>query len=138
MGFFAKNFMIRKALSERQLQVMETLWNAEKGLTASEIVNSHDDLQINTVQASLRSLAKKQYIKVGDIVYSGTVLARKYVPIITKQEYLETRCEALSRISDHSLPMLMVGLIKDQKDDKLLQEMQEMIVRRRKELEKEK
>ena len=128
--------MIRKTLSERQLQVMEALWNAEKGLTASEIVNSHDDLQINTVQASLRSLAKKQYIKVGDIVYSGTVLARKYVPIITKQEYLETRCEVLSRISDHSLPMLMVGLIKDQKDDKLLQEMQEMIAQRRKELEK--
>ena len=128
--------MIRKTLSERQLQVMEALWNAEKGLTASEIVNSHDDLQINTVQASLRSLAKKQYIKVGDIVYSGTVLARKYVPIITKQEYLETRCEVLSRISDHSLPMLMVGLIKDQKDDRLLQEMQEMIAQRRKELEK--
>lgn len=128
--------MIKKTLSERQLQVMEALWNAEKGMTASEIVNSYDDLQINTVQASLRSLAKKQYIKVGDIVYSGTVLARKYVPIITKQEYLETRCEVLSRISDHSLPMLMVGLIKDQKDDKLLQEMQEMIAQRRKELEK--
>lgn len=128
--------MIKKTLSERQLQVMEALWNAEKGMTASEIVNSYDDLQINTVQASLRSLAKKQYIKVGDIVYSGTVLARKYVPIITKQEYLETRCEVLSRISEHSLPMLMVGLIKDQKDDKLLQEMQEMIAQRRKELEK--
>ena len=128
--------MIKKTLSERQLQVMEALWNAEKGMTASEIVNSYDDLQINTVQASLRSLAKKQYIKVGDIVYSGTVLARKYVPIITKQEYLETGCEGLSRISDHSLPMLMVGLIKDQKDDKLLQEMQEMIAQRRKELEK--
>ena len=68
--------MAARALSQRQLEVMEALWNSESGMTASEIVRSNDELQINTVQASLRSLVRKKYIKVGEIVYSGTVLCR--------------------------------------------------------------
>ena len=50
--------MIKKALSPRQLEVMEALWNSPNGMTASAIVESNDELQINTVQASLRSLIK--------------------------------------------------------------------------------
>ena len=54
--------MERKPLSTRQQQIMEILWNAEGGMTASAIVNAREDLQINTVQASLRSLLKKKYV----------------------------------------------------------------------------
>ena len=80
--------MNRLALSPRQLQVMEILWRAETGMTASAIVKADETLQINTVQASLRSLIAKKYIKIGEIVYSGTVLSRSYVPLVSREEYL--------------------------------------------------
>lgn len=123
-----------KALSPRQLQVMEALWNSENGMTASEIVKSHEELQINTVQASLRSLVRKKYIKVGEIVYSGTVLSRSYVPLIQREEYLDMSCKALSELSSSSL--LMASLINEENDQKKLDELEEMIKQRRKSLNK--
>lgn len=127
-------FMATRALSQRQLEVMEALWNSESGMTASEIVRSNDELQINTVQASLRSLVRKKYIKVGEIVYSGTVLSRSYVPLISKEEYLEMSCQALAKFSSSSL--LMASLINEENDRETLNELEKMIAQRKKELEK--
>ena len=125
--------MDRKALSPRQLEVMEILWNAEKGLTASEIVNASTELQINTVQASLRSLITKKYIEVGDIVYSGTVLSRSYVPTVTREEYLSFSCKKLSEFSSSSL--VMASLIGNTENTNILDELEAMIRKRKKELE---
>ena len=125
--------MDRKALSPRQLEVMEILWNAEKGLTASEIVNASNELQINTVQASLRSVITKKYIEVGDIVYSGTVLSRSYVPMVTREEYLNFSCKKLSEFSSSSL--VMASLIGNTENTDVLDELEVMIRKRKKELE---
>ena len=51
-------------------------------MIASEIVKTGTDLNINTVQAALRSLIKKNYIEVAEIVYSGTVLTRSYRAVV--------------------------------------------------------
>ena len=122
--------MNKKALSPRQLEVMEILWNAEKGLTASEIVNASNELQINTVQASLRSLITKKYIEVGDIVYSGTVLSRSYVPMVTREEYLNFSCKKLSEFSSSSL--VMASLIGNTENTDVLDELEVMIRKRKK------
>ena len=68
---------------------MKILWSSDKPLIASEILKRNDSLNINTVQACLRALVNKQFIKVADIVYSGTVLTRSYTPIVTQDEYLD-------------------------------------------------
>lgn len=124
--------MNRKTLSPRQLQVMEILWEAKEGMTASAIVKSSPDLQINTVQASLRSLVAKKYVQVGDIVYSGTVLSRSYIPLVSREEYLEMSCRQLSRLSGHSL--VFANFIQAEKNEALLDELEEMIQQRKKEL----
>ena len=125
--------MNRKALSPRQLEVMEILWNAEKGMTASEIVNASKGLQINTVQASLRSLISKKYIEVGQIVYSGTVLSRSYVPMVTREEYLEFSCQKLTELSSSSL--VMASFIGNAENTDVLDELEAMIQKRKQELE---
>ena len=124
--------MNRKTLSPRQLQVMEILWEAGEGMTASAIVKAHPDLQINTVQASLRSLITKKYIKIGDIVYSGTVLTRSYIPLVSREEYLEMSCRQLSRLSGPSL--VFASFIHAENDEALLDELEEMIKQRKREL----
>lgn len=77
-----------KKITSKQLEVMQVLWDTNRSLTASEIANATDDLNINTVHVCIRQLLKKEYIKVADIVYSGTVLCRSYSPIIAKQDYV--------------------------------------------------
>lgn len=124
--------MKKKALSQRQLEVMEILWSCESGMTASAIVKAAPDLQINTVQAALRSLLSKNYIKVGDIVYSGTVLSRSYVPIVNKEEYLQFTCRELSKISSSSL--VLANLINEEDDADRLEALEEMIRCRREKL----
>lgn len=124
--------MDKKALSPRQLEVMEILWNAENGMTASEIAST-SGMAINTVQASLRSLMSKKYIEVGQIVYSGTVLSRSYVPVVTKEEYLDFSCKRLSEFSSSSL--VMASLIGSTDNTEMLDELEAMILKRKKELE---
>lgn len=120
-----------KVLSPRQLELMEILWDAEDGMTASEIVRA-SGMQINTVQASLRSLVVKKYIEVGRIVYSGTVLSRSYVPIVTREEYLDFSCQKLSEFSSSSL--VMASLIGNTESPEVLDELEAMIQKRKREL----
>ena len=71
---------MKKRITKKQLEIMKILWSSDKPLIASEILKRNDSLNINTVQACLRALVNKQFIKVADIVYSGTVLTRSYTP----------------------------------------------------------
>ncbi len=74
-------------LSKRELDVMNVLWEAKKPLIASDIPKARPDLSINTVQAVMKKLIAKNFIKVDDIVHSGTVLTRSYVPTIAPEDY---------------------------------------------------
>ncbi len=74
-------------LSKRELDVMNVLWEANKPLIASDIPKANANLSINTVQAVLKKLLQKDFIKINDIVHSGTVLTRSYLPAITPDEY---------------------------------------------------
>ena len=67
-------------LSKREMDILNILWQAEAPLVASEIAKEDETLTINTVQATLRKLLKKELVQVADIVYSGTVLCRSYRP----------------------------------------------------------
>lgn len=75
-------------LSKKEKEVMRVLWNSSTPLVASQINNIDLKLNINTVQAVLKKLLLKEYIKIADIVYSGTVLTRSYEPTISIDEYV--------------------------------------------------
>ncbi len=74
-------------LTNKEYEVFKIIHSAGKPLIASEIVKC-GDISINTVQAILKKLHKKGLIKVSDIVYSGTVLSRSYVPGDNAQKLL--------------------------------------------------
>lgn len=74
-------------LTTRELDIMKLLWNAENSMTSSEIA-TESEISINTIQATISKLLKKNLIEVGEIVYSGTVLTRSYLPVITKEEFI--------------------------------------------------
>lgn len=79
-------FDISSKLTRRDLDILSVLWDSEKPLTASEIVAANPALNKNTVQPVLRKLLKNELVQVADIVYSGTVLSRSYIPSISRQQ----------------------------------------------------
>ena len=83
---------MKKRFTKKQLDVMKVLWESATPMIASDIVRKDDALNINTVQACLRSLIANHSIKVADIVYSGTVLTRSYAPVISRDEYFGNTC----------------------------------------------
>jgi len=74
-------------LTKRDLDVMTIVWGSEEPETASMIVRNNPNLTMNTVQAVLRKLLKDNFIKVADIVYSGTVLTRSYKPMVSQEDF---------------------------------------------------
>lgn len=83
----AKEKITDFSLTGREKDILTILWNAGKAMIASEIVKEHEGLTINTVQAVLKKLLKRKLIKVDQVVYSGTVLSRSYIPTLTEEEF---------------------------------------------------
>ena len=125
-----------KGLKKRQEDVMNILWDAKKPIIASEIVKTGTDLNINTVQAALRSLIKKNYIEVAEIVYSGTVLTRSYRAIVKREEVPnETANEIRKALREEDV---FARYIDEFDDSVLLAKLETIIEAKRKELEKAK
>lgn len=125
-----------KGLTKRQEDVMNILWDAKEPIIASEIVKTGTDLNINTVQAALRSLIKKNYIEVAEIAYSGTVLTRSYRAIVKREEVPnETANEIRKALREEDV---FARYIDEFDDSVLLAKLETIIEAKRKELEKAK
>lgn len=119
-------------LTRRELDVLNILWESSKPITAKEIVELNPSLSINTVQAVLKHLLKKEYIKVGDIVYSGTVLARGYSAVLDANEYMAE--QLMQGISSKRLSVegIMAALLRyDQNDKKTIEKLEELLKQHR-------
>lgn len=126
--------MKRQKLTKKQLEVMKILWNNSSPMIASEIEETNPSLNINTIQACLRALLKSEYIKIADIVYSGTVLTRSYTPCVSKEEYFS---ESFKDIVGSSPFSLFASLIESETDAEELEQLEQLIAKKKEELKKE-
>lgn len=123
---------MKKRITKKQLEIMKILWSSDKPLIASEILKGNDSLNINTVQACLRALVNKQFIKVADIVYSGTVLTRSYTPLVSREDFLETACQDI--IGKAKVSSLIASLIDTETNLSELEELEKLIEQKKEEL----
>ena len=121
-------------LTRRQEDIMKILWESDKPLIASEIEKKQDDLNINTVQATLRALMKKNAIVVADIVYSGTVLSRSYRPIISRDQVITEYDQVVSKVLNDK--NLIAHYVDEINDLAAITELEKIIKEKRKKLEK--
>ena len=112
-----------KKLTQSQLHIMKILWNEKKPMIASDFVQLDSSLNLNSVQSALRSLLKKNYIEVSDIVYSGKVLTRSYIPVVSSEDYASENIN---------------GVVKDLLSSNILFQYVEVIERLQKKLEERK
>lgn len=74
-------------LTNKEYDILKILWTSEDALTASGISERGGGISINTVQATLKKLLKRDLIHVDQIVYSGTVLSRAYRPSVSQEDF---------------------------------------------------
>lgn len=126
--------MIHKKLTQSQLSIMKTLWAENKAMIASDFVQLDSSLNLNSVQSSLRSLFKKNYIEVSGIVYSGKVLIRSYVPTISADEYA---AENINGIVNNLLSSnILLHYVETENDIETIIQLQKKLEERKKFLER--
>lgn len=118
-------------LTRKELEVMEILWANDRPLTASDIKEKHT-VNPNTVDACLRTLLKKEMIKVADIVYSNTVLCRSYTPVLKRDEYWAS-CYRQSAGSQNTT-QLIARFIDETDDLNEISQLEDLILKKKNEL----
>lgn len=78
----------RYVMNQRELEVLQILFNTDDALIATDIVNKGEGLTQSTVTAVLRKLLKEELVEVTGITHSGRVLSRTYRPSEKAKEIL--------------------------------------------------
>ena len=116
-------------LTNREMDILNILWNSEEPLVASEITKRDDTLTVNTVQATLRKLLKQELVEVADIVYSGTVLSRRYRPTVDSKDFAVQEFSAqLQNFKKNITASRLVATLLEQEEnpDAALKEIEEL------------
>lgn len=125
-------------LSGRELDVMNVLWSVERPLVASEICKANPSLSINTVQAVLKGLLKRNLIRIAGIVYSGTVLTRSYETVLSASDYSISQFkDSLAVINkDVSTVGLIAALLeREDNEEEVINELEELLKERKLQLD---
>ena len=126
------------ALTKREQDIMNILWMADQPLTASQIAKS--ELPINTVQTNLKKLMSKGLVEVDQVVYSGTVLCRSYIPCMSLEEFEAERLAHNFSQSKNKLSMscFVASFLDREKDRKSalaeIEELEDLLKRKKMEL----
>lgn len=123
-----------KKLTPSQLNIMKTLWDKKEPMIASDFVQLDPSLNLNSVQSALRSLLKKNYIEVSDIVYSGKVLTRRYITVVSSEDYASENINGV--LEDLLSSNILLQYVESENDIKVIERLQEKLEERKKILER--
>lgn len=102
--------MDKSLVTKKEFEVLQILWKSETGLTAKQICDKSPDLVLSTVQSVMKKLVKKNFLKVDEIVYSGTVLTRSYVTTLSEESFILKQYDGLD------MSELLTQFLGDSKD----------------------
>lgn len=116
-------------LTNRELEVMQILWQAGEPLMISEIVQRESNSTVYSVQRIMQNLLRKKAVAVDSIGYNQKALARKFRPLIT-EESVETGMlqEMFRKVSggEGQRARLIASLLPQENDEKTLAELEEL------------
>lgn len=122
--------MTKIVVSNKELEILKIFWEEHEPLTAKQINERNEDLVMSTIQSVLKKLMSKNLIKVNDIVYSGTVLTRNYLPCITEEEFI---LDQYSNLSVSKLVSFFLGNSEGKSVQKEINEIEQLIEKRKRE-----
>ena len=124
------DYMFKKRLTNKQMDVMNILWENDKPMAASEILKANEKLNINTIHACIRKLLEEEYVKVAYIDYSGNVMSRYFKPTVSKGKYFS---ESYKDIIG-SKKLILTSLIETETNIEELEQLENLIRKKKEEL----
>lgn len=118
-----------KKINNRDLDVLEVLWNTEEALSANDIAEV-SKISKNTVLPVLKNLLGQEYIKVDDVVLTGKTLTRKYLPAIDKEEFILNHY-------DINIDNLLTHFLAKEDDPEVIPKIEELIDKKKNDLKDE-
>ena len=112
----------------------ENIMERKKPMIASDFVQLDSSLNLNSVQSALRSLLKKNYIEVSDIVYSGKVLTRSYIPVVSSEDYASENINGV--VKDLLSSNILFQYVESENDIEVIERLQKKLEERKKALER--
>lgn len=116
-------------LSFREEELMDMLWSIGRPMITGEMISvkwdrSWKDSYLNVM---IRSLLKKELIRVAGIKQNANIYARQFEPTLTREEY--TAKMISSKIKGRQIPGVMLALAKEEDIDAELIEKLESIIK---------
>ncbi len=115
-------------LSLKEKEILQLLMDANQPMTAHQLTEFDPSLKKNTVLGVFRKLLDNKFIKVNNIVYSGCVLCRNYLPTKKAHDYmmrdLKTSFDKVRKTNP--TPAIFFNLLKDA-DAQTIAELEDML-----------
>lgn len=118
-------------LTRSEENLMEVFWSSEQPLSSVEIVKLAEEhsWKSSYVHIMLRSLEKKNMIKVCGTLQCGTQYARQFIPDITREEYA-AKLALSTGITEDSIARVTVALARQVgNDEELIDQLEEIIAK---------
>ena len=99
-------------LTKGEEAMMEILWDADNPLTIMEISQLTDEFNDSYIHRLVKSLEKKEMLKVVGLQKSGKQYARQFFPTVTREEYGAIVIDNLGIQGEKALAQVAVAMVK--------------------------
>lgn len=133
--------MKKNTLTKNELEIMNLLWETGRALSRSEIIDlsPNRSWKQSSIHILLNKMLEKEVIKVDGFVRTGKTYGRVYSPTITQNDYtvmqIIDNANYQKSKSSATLAIFKALLSDSDVDASLINELQNMIDRRKKELQ---
>ncbi|MBR2714717.1 MAG: BlaI/MecI/CopY family transcriptional regulator [Ruminococcus sp.] len=126
-------------LTKSEKQIMALLWRSEESLTTVDILRlcENKTFKDSYINILIRSLLKKDMIKVDGVELIGRSYARKFTTNITREEYIYKLLVEDSFWNVDEMPPLFAKFVQTKADMKILDDFSSIISERKEELKGE-
>lgn len=114
-------------MTKSEKQVMDLLWSVDKPLSCTEIVELSGDKtwKDSYVHSIIKSLMKKDIVKIEAFELISRSYARKFAPKVTKEEYYLN--EYLDESPENDMPTLFAAFAHTKADAETMDKIEKMI-----------
>lgn len=133
-----EEFILKQiTLTKSEKEIMGLLWNTDRPLTATEIVNLTPERtwKKSYIHLLINSLIEKKLIKSESLVRTGRNFGRAFVATMTEEEFMILQITTGRNFSPNSIPTLVSALLDATDDPELILKVDEILKARKEKLE---
>lgn len=126
----------RKNVTDSEREVLELLWNSDEPLTSTEIVRLciGRTWKSSYIHIMINSLLKKEMIRVAGFKKTTKNYARTFEPTMTRDQWILLWMKQEKGVTAELLKEMLEMIITEGADEEILEELFEVIEKRKEEL----